>query len=212
MNACGAASILVALAAAACSPSSSPPPSGFGPAEAGASFDAGPSRIGPGETPDEHYPDGFACSTESGGDGGIDRCGDPVAIGCCHTDADCVHGFSGHCSVEDGQRIGLCSYADRCASSSDCSTDTTCVCGNSSAPGNRCVRSVCRSDSECGAGSYCSPSRTSCFNGVHNADGVYCHTPDDRCLNDRDCPTGEVCGFVPEHALWTCITVSCGAG
>ncbi|HEX7663868.1 MAG TPA: hypothetical protein VF407_05135 [Polyangiaceae bacterium] len=179
-------------------------------ADSGFGFDAGPSYVTPDEAPDEHYPAGFVCPTTNEPDGGTGGCDDRTGQNCCHADADCTRGFGGHCTAKDAAHIGICLYQDFCASSDGCATDTTCVCGTASAPGNRCSQSICRFDSDCVDGTYCSPSRTACFGGGRIADGVYCHTKDDRCFNDRDCPNGGTCGFVPEHAMWMCIDrVSC---
>lgn len=63
---------------------------------------------------------------------------------------------------------------------------------------------ACSLDTECGAGRWCSPDVPPCALPAT----YYCHTADDECLDDRDCPqTGalpEKCHYSFEVGHWMC--------
>jgi hypothetical protein len=37
--------------------------------------------------------------------------------------------------------------------------------------------------------------------------GFYCHTPNDRCMNDSDCPTND-CGYDSAVGYWSCQSIA----
>jgi hypothetical protein len=88
------------------------------------------------------------------------------------------------------------------------------VATSSSAPGysgtNVCKGGNCRTDKDCGAGGYCSPSFGSCgaYLGVV---AYYCHTPKDKCVDDADCAAqgGGDCRYNPVMGAWMCETSAC---
>ncbi|MGH7285393.1 MAG: hypothetical protein ACRELY_28050, partial [Polyangiaceae bacterium] len=159
-----------------------------------ADVDSGISYIQPGETPQNHFPTTPTCRTlrppvmpdpPDAGDGGFSSCPDPNAP-CCASDHDCVDGGAGK---TNGRCVHIfyteCNW-DGCVTSSDCASDQSCICASDDPSDmNRCAPSNCRSDADCGSGGYCSPTVSACFGG--GVDGIYCHTPDDKCLNDSDC-------------------------
>lgn len=129
--------------------------------------------------------------------------------------------------------VPSCSY-DLCASDSDCPDDTPCLCRDSATSGaaNRCYGGGnCRVDSDCGPGGFCSPSLVNqacaclgvpcppdagavcAVNGVQvpcDCDpcghGYFCHTKQDTCVDDSDCPSGAACDYDAFNAKWACST------
>jgi hypothetical protein len=137
--------------------------------------------------------------------------------GACGQDADCTAGLDGRCVITTGTTCA-CRY-DACLTDDDCAAGTDCSCdaqrGGAGASGNPtvCVPSNCRTDADCGT-RYCSPSIGRACGGV---DGWYCHTADDECTTDADCPAGTapdrgVCVYSHELAHWSCSTVPFCAG
>lgn len=205
------ATVLLGLGIAACSSNSS---SAFGDGGAASTLTQ------PGETPLRHYASTAACRTQrpavtpipAGGDGGAEQ----TCTGCCGSDADCVAGTNGRC-LSTGLGALTCSY-DECASSNDCAPGKTCACGDfAEISANVCATSNCRTDADCGAGGYCSPSvALGCRGPGPNYDGAYCHTANDQCVNDADCsgqPQNghgpEVCVYDKEVSHWKCATPGC---
>jgi hypothetical protein len=87
----------------------------------------------------------------------------------------------------------------------DCSAGEVCACHGSAflTGGNACIAGNCRVDSDCGPGSFCSPSMSPNCGGLL---GYFCHTPQDQCVNDIDC-TGygpQVCTYSTSSASWQC--------
>jgi hypothetical protein len=127
----------------------------------------------------------------------------------CFSDGDCNDGgANGRCLVNGGGPAGcFCSY-DRCQSDSDCGANQACACHGSSYTygGNECIAASCRVDADCGANRFCSPSQ-----GPHNCDslaGYYCHTPNDACTNDSDCPGGQkACMWSTGDGRWECTAI-----
>lgn len=121
--------------------------------------------------------------------------------GRCQKDSDC-HGVNGRCGSFAFGGMLACSY-DECFSDSDCGGRVPCECraSVSSADPNVCLTgSNCRVDSDCGPGGYCSPS----IEGLSTA--YYCHTPDDTCANDSDCPMNQpTCALDTISGHWGCV-------
>ena len=161
-----------------------------------------PRAPGPGPEP---YPRGVAGTAA---DGGI----------ACATDSECTAGTNGRCFPFQGTLgPGGCSY-DECASDSDCPSGTPCICrsGDSDNDPNVCAPGGnCAVDSDCGSGGFCSPTETGCFSPYR----YFCHTPEDTCLDDSDCPGPNsvpiaargYCAYDPNVAHWACTQLLCFA-
>jgi hypothetical protein len=174
-------------------------------------------RAGP-RTPKRHLPNGPACDRSRGavdfrGDGGLSR---PLS---CSSDADCSGGVNGRCTpatVGGGAVAALCTY-DACFNDGDCPNGTACSCRgrdfHRSWPSdeNRCMSGGnCHVDGDCGS-EYCSPSKDP---GCANLDfvGLFCHTTDDECVDDQDCPPGDgfhVCAYDSVVRHWRCVATYC---
>ena len=135
----------------------------------------------------------------------------------CTSDSDCTAGDNGRCFPFEGLvGPGGCSY-DACFSDSTCGPTTPCVCRASATdnaanvcdPGGNCAV-----DSDCGPDGYCSPSVSSCGSALY-----FCHTPNDACINDADCPSVDAgvsscqtvssCAYDPTVLRWTCTEFTC---
>ncbi len=74
-----------------------------------------------------------------------------------------------------------------------------------------CVAANCRLDADRGARGYCSPSEGSGSSG--RVEGWYCHTPDDDCHGDADCPRWAGAGSghcYHDGRRWACGPMHCG--
>lgn len=130
----------------------------------------------------------------------------------CSNDSDCTAGINGRCLHGGGPTGCSCSY-DACTQDSDCSTGLTCACRGSpyNSIGNTCVAGDCRVDADCGPAGYCSPVATSA-GFCESVVGYYCHTPNDLCVNDSDCPSGNgpnfpsdgFCEYSTTSSRWEC--------
>jgi hypothetical protein len=123
----------------------------------------------------------------------------------CLRDADCTEGDNGRC--EDFRGFWQCTY-DECFTDGDCSERGPCQCeGGFWSESNACLAGNCRTDSDCGPGGYCSPTFGDCGN-YAGVIAYYCHTPDDRCMDDEDCMSEEMgpgyCMYRPELSHWVC--------
>jgi hypothetical protein len=163
-----------------------------------------PSQRGPGPA-NQPYPPGVASflAADAGG---------------CTSDSDCTDGVNGRCFPFEGAvGAGGCSYDD-CFTDSNCGSATPCLCRSSSADNSANVCDPggnCAVDSDCGPGSYCSPSPESCY----GPSPYYCHTSSDTCVNDADCPfidAGECCCptvascvYSPQAQRWACNQLVC---
>jgi hypothetical protein len=62
-------------------------------------------------------------------------------------------------------------------------------------------------DADCGPGTFCSPSVGSC-GAPAGIIGYYCHGPNDKCIDDADCPSTitqpQVCWYNALTAAWHC--------
>jgi hypothetical protein len=139
--------------------------------------------------PDRLPPSSRSC-TQSGAPGA------PTSPSSCSVDADCSAGPHGRCqSQSTGLASSSCHCAYGCTDDSQCKPDELCLCGGSI---GKCVKTNCKSDADCGAGSYCLSHgiQSGCSSGVAFA----CSTPEDQCLLDSDClasssaPSWPVCG------------------
>jgi hypothetical protein len=95
--------------------------------------------------------------------------------------------------------------ADQCATDADCPGTSICNCGGggNSCSRNSCSSAECRVDADCGAGMYCSPSLLLCTFYVYT-----CHTPNDTCADDADCPPGSgTCNYDSGTGRWRCYVV-----
>jgi hypothetical protein len=146
----------------------------------------------------------------------------PSEAGACQYDTDCTAGVSGRCAcappVPGIGAATACSY-DACQSDRDCSNGSSgsvCDCregplgnGNQSAA-NVCLAGNCRTDADCGSAGYCSPSNVpGC--GPNWWYGYFCHTANDTCTNDTDCPgPNGICATYGN--AWHCYPSPCADG
>jgi len=149
----------------------------------------------------------------------------------CKSDVDCTGGKNGRCLLNGDPCRTYCSYDD-CLTDTDCPLEQPCACRSSSVEtaANYCVRgSTCATDADCGSCGFCSlstqysarqcASANGCTQGTCSASdastqctcvGVAnlayaCHTPNDECTNDSDCPgEGGYCAYVVEQRHWVC--------
>jgi hypothetical protein len=134
----------------------------------------------------------------------------------CLQDTDCTAGTNGRCGHAGGPAGCQCSY-DACTQDTDCPTSQTCACHGSPYIdfGSTCVQGNCRVDADCGSGGFCSPSAPA-GGWCGNVDGYYCHTPNDLCINDSDCPAGNgpsgfgdgFCEYSKTNHRWECQKVA----
>ena len=137
----------------------------------------------------------------------------------CSSDSECTSGVNGRCFPFEGLvGPGGCSY-DECFTDSDCGSEATCLCRRSSTDNsaNVCVRGGnCVVDSDCGDGGYCSPSvEQSCL----FPSPYFCHTANDTCTDDSDCPSVDAgpfscsvltpCAYDPGEQRWACTQLTC---
>jgi hypothetical protein len=150
-----------------------------------------------------------SCTSAMASDGGLS----------CNADSDCKDGLNGRCMFYP--RVAstcACTY-DSCTTDADCKlVGGPCVCradgqailppGN--LPTNACFDGNCRVDADCGAGGSCSPSLGPCGN-YGGLAGYYCHTANDKCVDDSDCATqgGGDCRYNVGTKLWACSTSQC---
>lgn len=121
----------------------------------------------------------------------------------CASDADCNAGENGRCMAEFIYYV--CSY-DQCFSDADCTNGGPCGCeeGDRYSDANICLPGNCRTDGDCGVSGYCSPTRSICG----TLDGYYCHTCEDECIDNADCPEvpnrQRQCTYSTEVEHWIC--------
>ena len=140
-----------------------------------------------GRVPHNHRADSNACQGAPAPGNCSFGMGPPNA---CQHDTECTAGSNGRCVLEGGGiAFCQCSY-DTCTSDSQCTMGGPCACHGSAflTGGNACVPGNCHVDADCGAGGYCSPSQGEASCG--GLGGYYCHTPNDTCVDDSDCPGG----------------------
>jgi hypothetical protein len=122
----------------------------------------------------------------------------------CMSDTDCDAGADGRCNVAaGGAQVNVCTY-DECFADSDCSGGAPCAC-RLIATANVCLSfSDCRIDSDCGDGGFCSLSPSSSFSCTP---AYHCHTPNDACLSNGDCPADAgttLCAYDTNNLAWSC--------
>jgi hypothetical protein len=186
--------------------------SGASSSSSGSGSSSGSSSGGP--APVYHRPDDSQClgpapagTCNFGGSGGPGMCSD---------DSQCADaGANGRCIESNGGAAYCFCTSDACADDSACPKDQTCACHGSAytvGEGNHCVPGNCRVDADCGAGGWCSPSYST--NGCGEIGGYYCHTPQDQCVNDSDCPTSNGpmnCSYDSGLRYWRCqMELLCG--
>ncbi len=116
----------------------------------------------------------------------------------CTKNADCSASRNGRCRVSG--TAAKCVY-DACVTSSDCAGVAVCECGAV----NVCIAGGCLDDGDCGTGGYCSPSACDTGDAVPH----FCHTTEDQCLDDRDCPGVGACRYQASSLTWRCETATC---
>jgi hypothetical protein len=150
--------------------------------------------------------------------------GTPLPGNPCAVDSDCTGGNDGVCLCApdlvpppSGSGPGtlytetFCSY-DQCFVDSDCGQRVPCDCRDPGIDGtpNVCLSaSNCAVDSDCGPPGFCSPSAVL---GQTPDVGFFCHTENDTCVDDSDCPVPggpfvEACRFDTAGAIWHCFLV-----
>ena len=144
--------------------------------------------------PKKHRPQAEPCDHERS------PSADSGGAGC--LDSVCTDGVNGRCGVV-GFRSGMCTY-DECFADAECQGG--CVCAASATDNNRCFGGNCRTDSDCGAAGYCSPSSGTCSN--LEPTYHYCHTCEDECVDDTDCAAGR-CQYAPTIGHWMCVNSQC---
>lgn len=134
----------------------------------------------------------------------------------CAKDEDCKSGRNGRCMhrVQQVQAniVGSenrCEY-DACGSDGDCGAGMACLCAGelgAKTSVNICIPADCKTDADC-HGYSCSPTfvaldKGECRSESQPYQGLRCHTPDDRCVDDEDCNGGE-CVYSDAKRHWVC--------
>ncbi len=158
------------------------------------------------EVPLYHRATGASCPTTRGP--GSAPGNSACAPSCCSSDSECDAGTNGRCNLVAGGFAGSsCSY-DECFSDSDCPSGAPCLCRSSPSDNNACAQvGNCVIDSNCGPGGYCSPPSPTC-----DAVSYHCHTAQDTCINDTDCPGYDAgpgpalaaCAYDVQAQHWAC--------
>jgi hypothetical protein len=125
---------------------------------------------------------------------------DGGAVGGCTRNSDCTRGLNARCAVFLAGKVCTCLF-DTCQADSDCRDAGPCACNPSLSIGYMCTAGNCYVDSDCGDGGFCSPSFDPCEPRI---DGYFCHTPNDTCIDDADCPGGP-CAYVMTDSVWACV-------
>jgi hypothetical protein len=167
--------------------------------------------------PANHRVAGATCGVDRTGAGGTGGAGGAPAL--CGGSA----GAGGAGSICTGLNAACCHHvqpslswdycaADGCATDSDCGPMHICVCvaGTGACNRNYCQQAGCRTDADCGTGLYCSPS----YNYPVQCQSAYmCHTPDDQCIDDSDCNSGQsgfplpYCAYDGTVMHWRCTSM-----
>ena len=170
------------------------------------------SSPGPLPEPESHRSEAVVCDRERPlGEISTADAGGEAVTGCT-THEECTDGENGRCTLANRYER-RCTY-DSCFEDADCGS-TVCACdGGWRSGSNTCLSGNCQVDADCGAGGWCSPSLSDCgfFGGV---EGYWCHTPEDTCTNDSDCPeTGDFggpgyCMYSQTLGHWECSYSQC---
>jgi hypothetical protein len=139
----------------------------------------------------------------------------PAAPMACSKDADCTDAGGNAPGTGLVCFQGLCSY-DQCATDQDCMNGGVCICRGNTFWGswghpssNSCVPANCRSDADCGPGAWCAPTVNLACGRFYGVQGYYCHTCDDACTDDSDCPAHDTgpagyCAYDTTVGHWVC--------
>lgn len=138
----------------------------------------------------------------------------PPNGGECNVDSDCTAGRNGRCNVA-APFSGICSFCsyDQCFSDTDCPGETLCECRTGYYEANTCRVASCHVDADCGERGYCSNSVVPlCPSGGAPptfSEGYFCHTSQDTCFDDDDCPKNpggpfQLCRFAAPGS-WQCV-------
>ena len=174
------------------------------PAVAGANARGGTCGSAP--VPKEHRPVAQACPSQRGSGTPLDMstCTNRSSVACTK-DTDCTAGLNGRCLAHNVPCATECSY-DECLTDSDCASGP-CLCRDNGTAtlSNQCLpRGTCKTDADCGACGYCSPSATPTGLGCHIEEVTYmCHTPSDECSDESSCDGG-YCAYDGAAARWAC--------
>ena len=152
-------------------------------------------------------------------DGPNGRCGQwipPPVLACsydaCSKDSDCDGGVP--CECRPSSASGA---ANVCQGGGNCRVDSDC------GPCGYCSPSVLDSLCACMTAELCPDGGPQCFEttpdggtfpvqcacGDKCGHGYYCHTGDDGCVDDSDCPTGETCNYDRLSQRWDCSWAVC---
>ncbi len=173
----------------------------------GSAPDAHGGACGSVPVPKDHRAVAEACPAARGSLGPLNltTCADRSGIKCTG-DADCTAGKNGRCYLNSDPCQTVCSY-DECVTDSDCAAGP-CACRGSGTDvvANACLPgSTCRTDADCGNCNYCSPSIVP--NPTYCASELLtyaCHTANDECTDQSDCPADEPCGADTAKGPWKC--------
>jgi hypothetical protein len=166
-----------------------------------------------GPVPEAHRPDDSECQMPA--PPGTCQATGARVVSSCVSDAQCTNGTAGRCQqlTTNSEEYCGCTY-DTCMTDTDCVPGETCACHgapSTDGAGNTCVPGNCRVDSDCGPGGYCSPSYggqsiKDCPVAGRGLQGYYCHTANDKCLNQSDCPNPfeESCAYSVAAGFWQC--------
>jgi hypothetical protein len=179
--------------------------------------------------PQQHRARPETCPRERGSENPLNlaSCADTSGI-VCKSDADCTAGMNGRCFLNSDPCRTYCSY-DECLADTDCPAGQPCMCrtsGTEKAPNSCVAGSSCATDADCGKCGFCSLSsqrtmlQCSLVNPCSGCDagdtvkctclGVTseafaCHTMNDECTNDSDCPAmGGYCAYADDKKHWAC--------
>ena len=109
--------------------------------------------------------------------------------GQCSSDAECQGMGRGICA-QTHHLTGLCGcFPGLCFQDSDCMGGSICEC--TSEGYGRCVQSACTDDAACPAGQACASATV--VGGCSSTTQFACTSPQDQCLADSDCGTGNQC-------------------
>lgn len=98
----------------------------------------------------------------------------------------------GYCRLQqDGGGPSIPSCWSGCVSDADCGSEQACICGDAESPtGGVCKYAMCRTDQDCGTGSFCASAGSTC-----GSTSLACQTKSDKCSSDKDCGAGVRCVY-----------------
>jgi hypothetical protein len=138
--------------------------------------------------------------------GGPFACSSSCTYDTCASDSDCPASEPCACRASASD-----STPNACATGSNCRVDTDC------GPCGFCSPSLVNNYCQCMSPDFCEPdsgscsecdangcTQVSCTCGGNCGHGYFCHTPQDTCVNDSDCPVGNTCNYYVPSGLWRC--------